>query len=120
MTNQFHIATIRCLALGLSIALLVFVAPAFAHGGFEHVKGTVVKVEDHLFTVKTAKGNVDVKLDEHTELTRSGQKVQLSDLKAGARVIAEVPESSKDRVARTVKIGTVPKEASTHTRGSHK
>jgi len=120
MTNQFNIATTRLLALGLSIALLVFVGPVFAHGGFEHVRGTVVKVADHVLTVKTAKGNVDVRLDEHTELTRSGQMVQLTDLKAGTRVIAEVPESSKDRLARTVKIGAVPKAASTHTHGSHK
>src|SRR5262245_46426672 len=115
MTNPFNTATTSLLALGLSIALLVLVAPAFAHGGFEHVRGTVVKVADHVLTVKTAKGNVDVKLDEHTDLSRSGQKVQLSDLRAGARVVAEVPESSKDRVARTVKIGAVPKAVSTHT-----
>jgi len=66
----------RCIAAGwLTIAALVFAAaPVFAHGGFDHVMGTVVQVSNHTLTVKTAKGNVDVKLDDKTELTKNDQK----------------------------------------------
>src|SRR5258708_5559219 len=86
------------LALGLSIALIVIgAAPAFAHGGFNHVRGTVVKVVNNVLTVKTDKGNVDVKVDNQTYLTRNDQKAQLTDLKFGARVVVDVPEGSKEQ-----------------------
>src|SRR5882672_10884368 len=102
MTNRLTITTgepPNVLGLGLRIVLLVIAAsaPTFAHGGFDHVRGTVVKVANNVLTVKTAKGNIAVKLDNQTDLTRNGQKVQLTDLKPGARVIVEVPERSKDR-----------------------
>src|SRR5262245_43036818 len=104
------------LALGLSILLLVFatLVPAFAHGGFDHIRGTVVKVANNVLTIKTTKGNVDVKLDSHTDLTRNDQKAQLADLKPGARVIVDVPKGDKDLVAHSVKIGTVTAAASQH------
>ena len=60
MTNRLNITTgkppNRALGLGLSIILLVIAAsaPTFAHGGFEHVRGTVVRVANNVLTVKTA------------------------------------------------------------------
>src|SRR5882724_1767878 len=103
MTNRLDITTNRPpnRALALTMILLVAAAsaPAFAHGGFEHVRGTVVKVANNVLTVKTAKGNVDVKLDSQTELTRNDQKAQLADLKPGARVIVDVPAGSKEKIA---------------------
>src|SRR6266496_2761671 len=104
MTNRLSITTGKPpnpLVLGLIIMLLVIAAsaPAVAHGGFDHVRGTVVKVANNVLTVKTAKGNVDVKLDNQTELTRNDQKAQLADLKPGVRVIVDVPEGSKDKIA---------------------
>src|SRR6266404_3354783 len=111
MTNRSNITTgkpsNRALALGLSIILLALAAsaPVFAHGGFVHIRGTVVKVTNSVLTVKTTKGDVDVKLDNKTELTRNDQKAQLTDLKPGARVIVDVPEGSKDNIAHSIKIG---------------
>ncbi len=92
--------------VGLSlILLLAFATQLSAHGGFEHVIGTVVKVENNVLTVKTAKGNVDVRLNEKTEITRNDQKAQIADLKPGTRVVVDVPEGSKDKIAHSVKIG---------------
>jgi hypothetical protein len=96
----------RVLALSLAVILFVFAAPVFAHGGFDHVMGTVVKVANNVMTVKTAKGNVDVKLDEKTEFTRNDQQAQLADLIPGVRVVVDIPEGSKDKIAHSVKIGT--------------
>jgi hypothetical protein len=111
----------RALTAWLTVAVFVFAAaPAFAHGGFDHVMGTVVKVADNVLTVKTAKGNVDVKLDDKTELTKSGQPAQLADLAPGARVVVDVPEGSKDKIAHSVKIGTSAKTADQHAHDSHK
>ena len=125
MTNPLSIITSKSpntLRLGLRIVLLVITALAssFAHGGFDHVRGTVVKVADNVLTVKTAKGNVDVKLDSQTDLTRNGQKAQLTNLKPGVRVIVDVPEGSKDKIAHSVKIGALTKAVDQHGQGSHK
>lgn len=92
-------------ALMLAVALFVAATPVFAHGGFDHVMGTVVKVVNNVVTVKTTKGNVDVKLDDKTELTKNDQKAQLTDLKPGVRVVVDIPEGSKDKLAHSVKIG---------------
>jgi len=114
--NRPYIITIISRKPALWLASLVLaIAPAvFAHAGFNHVMGTVVKTSGNVLTVKTAKGNVDVKLGDRTELTRNGQKAELADLKRGTRVVAEVPEGSKDNVAQSVKIGAVPKTAAVH------
>ena len=95
----------RALALMLAV-LLALAIPAFAHGGFDHVMGTVVKVANNVLTVKTTKGNVDVKLDDKTEITKNDQKAQLTDLTPGVRVVVDIPEGNKDKLAHSVKIGT--------------
>jgi len=113
MNPKFRITTTRdwpkkgrsALALTLAVTLFAFATPIFAHGGFDHVSGTVVKVVDKVMTVKTAKGNVDVKLDDKTELTRNDQKASVTDLKPGVRVVVDIPEGSKDKIAHSVKIG---------------
>ena len=95
----------------LAAAALV---PAFAHGGFDHIRGTVARVANNVLTVKTDHGNVDVKLDNRTNLIRNDRKALVSDLKPGVRVIAEVPGGSKDHVAQSVRIGAFPKTAPSH------
>ena len=105
MKNRFRITTAK-----LILALAAFV-PAFAHSGFDHIRGTVTRVANNVLTVKTAHGNVAVKLNSRTNLTRDDRKALVSDLKPGARVIAEVPDGSKDHVAQSVRIGAFPKPA---------
>ena len=99
--------------VAIVIANVVLLSPAaFAHGGFDHVIGNVVKVANNVVTVKTSTGNVDVKLDDKTEVTKNKVKAQLSDLTPGTRVVIDIPEGpegvtqpSKDRIAHAVKIG---------------
>ena len=95
----------RGFALLLAAVLFALAAPVFGHAGFEHVLGTVVKISGNVLTVKTAKGDVDVKLDDKTEFTKNGQKAQIVDLTPGLRVVVDIPESSKDKIAHSVKIG---------------
>ncbi len=93
-------------AVALSIfGMLAIAGQLSAHGGFDHVVGTVVKVEQNVLTVKTAKGNVDVRLNEKTEITRSGQKSGIADLKPGTRIVVDVPEGAKEKIAHSVKVG---------------
>jgi hypothetical protein len=100
-------------------ALICIAAPVWAHGGFDHVRGTVVKVTNNVLTVKTAQGNVDVKLSDKTELTKDDQKAQLLDLTPGARVVVDIPEGSKDKMAHSVKIGAGGKTVDEHAEHDH-
>ena len=96
----------RILALALTAGLLALAAPVFAHGGFDHVRGTVSKVDNNVLTVKTARGDVEVKLNAQTEISRGTQKAAVEDLKPGSRVVVDIPEGSKDNMAHSVQIGT--------------
>jgi hypothetical protein len=91
---------------------------AFAHGGYDHVMGTVAKLAGNVLTVKTAKGDVDVKLDEKTELTMApdNMKCGRADLKPGTRVVVDIPENSKVKpaLAHSVKIGMAIADHDTH------
>jgi len=108
ITKRLNRVLIAC----FTVAMFVFTAAlGFAHGGFDHVMGTVVKVADHVMTVKTTKGNVDVKLDDKTEFTKNDQKAQFTDLTPGTRVVVDIPEGSKEKLAHSVKIGTATKTA---------
>jgi len=111
----------RTLTTWLGIAvLLVCTAAVFAHGGFDHVRGTVIKATHHILTVKTLKGNMDVELNDKTELTQSDRKAELADLTPGARVVVEIPQGSKDHLAHSVKIGVGGKTVAQIAKGSHK
>ena|SRR5215469_14970206 len=91
--------------LWIGIIALALAAALAAHGGFDHVIGSVVQVSNNVLTVKTAKGNVDVKLNDKTEISRNDQKIQAADLKPGTRVVVDIPEGSKDKIAASVKAG---------------
>jgi len=89
------------------ITSLTFAALALAHGGFDHVTGTVLTVSNNVITVQTAKGKQDVKLDSKTEFTKGSQKATQADILPGMRVVVDIPEESKDKppIAHSVKIG---------------
>lgn len=107
--------TARCaMTFALTFLLLLAAAPLFAHGGFDHVIGTVVKVDNNVMTVKTAKGDVDVKLAPTTELSRGDQKVTVEDLKPGSRVVVDIPEGNKEHLAHSVKVGVAGHAAAAH------
>ncbi len=110
MKNQFRTGISLVVAIVLTLTALA--ATSLAHGGFDHVRGTVVSVNNNELTVKTSTGNVAVKLDSRTKFTKNGQNAQLSDLVPGARVIVEVPNTKgTDKVAQSVQIGAASSSA---------
>ena len=100
--------------------LLASIQTAFAHGGAEHVMGTVSKVSAQSVTVDTTdKKVVEVGLTAKTKYTRNDKKVAASDMKVGDRVMIEAKEVNEKLVADEVKLGaTASKSASTE--HSHK
>jgi hypothetical protein len=122
MNAKVKMAPVRIVGRSLSLAAILFVVavPVFAHGGFDHVAGNVVKAADNVLTVKTSTGNVDVKLDAKTEITKNGAKAHVADLTPGVRVVIDIPEESKDKVAHAVKIGAAAAGHDHNDHDSHK
>ncbi len=104
MNHKRNITIRRIATFGIVLALLA-TTQVFAHGGMKHVLGTVVKVDNNVLTVKTATGNVDVQLNDKTEITSNDQPAQLTDLKPGTRVVVHVMGEGKNQIAHTVKVG---------------
>ena len=89
----------------LSLALLPTIATA--HGGEEHVTGTVTKISDTSVTVKTTAGKtVEVGFDaKMTTFARAKQPIQKTDIKVGDRIVIHAMEVNEKLVAHTVEIG---------------
>jgi Domain of unknown function (DUF5666) len=99
----------------VSLALLPTIATA--HGGEEHVTGTVTKISDTSVTVKTKAGKtVEVGFDAKTTYARAKQPIQKTDIKVGDRIVIHAMEVNEKLVAHTVEIGmaTTPKQAVKH------
>ena len=99
----------------VSLALLPTIATA--HGGEEHVTGTVTKISATSVTVKTTAGKtVDVGFDAKTTYARAKQPIEKTDIKVGDRVVIHAMEMNEKLVAHTVEMGiaTAPKHAVKH------
>lgn len=90
----------------VSLALLPTIATA--HGGEEHVTGTVTKISDTSVTVKTTAGKtVEVGFDaKMTTYERAKQPIQKTDIKVGDRVVIHAMEVNEKMVAHSVEVGT--------------
>jgi hypothetical protein len=105
---KMHVAILAI----VSLALLPTIATA--HGGEEHVTGTVTKISDTSVTVKTTAGKtVEVAFDAKTTYARAKQPIEKTDIKVGDRIVIHAMEMDKKLVAHTVEIGTA-KQAAKH------
>ena len=96
-------------ALLAAALLLAFVGVSYAHGGNEHVRGTVTQVSATSITVQTAKKAEAIRLNDKTMFMRSGKHVTMNDLKVGDRVVVDV--SGETHIAESVNFGTPPAAA---------
>src|ERR1700733_9944949 len=99
-TNRMNMQSIITTRLKIQIALVAVLALALlptivsAHGGEEHVIGTVTKVSDTSVTVKTTTGKiVEVGFDaKMTTYARAKLPTQKSDVKVGDRIVIHAME----------------------------
>jgi hypothetical protein len=118
--NTYSISTntklkIQAIVAIVSLGLLPTITTA--HGGEEHVIGTVTQISDTSITVKTKAGRtVEVGCDEKTTYARAKQTIQKTDVKVGDRIVIHAKEVSEKLVAHTVEIGAaaVAKQAVKH------
>jgi hypothetical protein len=89
----------------VSLALLPTIATA--HGGEEHVTGTVTKISDTSVTVKTTAGKtVEVAFDaKMTTYVRAKQPIQKTDIKVGDKIVVHAMEVNEKLVAHSVELG---------------
>jgi ribosomal protein S1 len=77
---------------------------ADAHGGHDHIRGTVTQINGQSIVVQTtAKKTKTVTLIASTKFEKSGKPALLSDLKVGDRVVVDVPEGKL--TAEEIQIG---------------
>lgn len=94
----------RLLILVASISLVA--ATVLAHGGMEHVTGTVLKVSPTSITVQTVtKTTVEVMVMPDTKFTKGDASATPKDLQVGDRVVIHAMVMEGKLMAHTVQIG---------------
>lgn len=98
-------ATIKRM-LSIAIAAPLLMQLVFAHGGLEHVMGTVTEASAASVTVKSTDGKtVIVTIDSKTQFTKAGANVTAQDVKPGDRVVIHAKKDGDKLIAQTVQIG---------------
>jgi hypothetical protein len=98
----------RRFVIGVALAAALTVPMyARAHEGHAHkVMGTVTMRHDNHLEVKTKDGKtVTITLNEKTSIVRGKQKLDLTALKEGERVVVDVGNGKAPMTARQVKLG---------------
>ena len=105
---------LRTRTIKLRFQIMIFVIACFvllpgvaaAHGGEEHVTGTVTKISDNSVTVKTVAGKiVEVAFDAKTTFARAKQPIEKTAIKTGDRIVIHAAEVNEKLIAHTVEIG---------------
>jgi len=119
--NTNTITKLKITKLKTGVALLAILTLALlptivlAHGGEEHVIGTVTSISDTSVTVKTTAGKaMTVGFDAKTTFARADQPMPKADIKVGDRVVIHAVEVNEKLVAHTVEIGGATKQAVKH------
>ena len=91
----------------LLICTLLLGALSFAHGGMEHVMGTVTAITDHSLSVKTRDGATKtVEFDSETKFVKGNAAATVKDVQVGSRVVIHAHNHDSSLHAAEVKIGT--------------
>ncbi len=91
----------------LLICTLLLGTLTFAHGGMEHVMGTVTAITDHSLSVKARDGATKtVEFDSETKFVKGDAAATVKDVQIGSRVVIHAHNHDSSLHAAEVKIGT--------------
>lgn len=100
--KKLSLAVISALFCTLILSTL-----SLAHGGIEHVMGTVTAITDHSLSIKTRDGTVTtVEFDGETKFIKGDAAATVKDVQTGSRVVIHAHKRDTSLHAATVKIGT--------------
>jgi hypothetical protein len=98
---------ISLISIQLLICTLFLGTLIFAHGGMEHVMGTVTAITDHSVSVKTRDGATKtVEFDSQTKFVKGDAAATVKDVQVGGRVVIHAHSHDSSLRAAEVKIGT--------------
>ena len=92
-----------------AIFLLILPMAARAHGGVEHIMGTIKTIAATSLTVEVKdKSEVKILLDDKTKFEKDGAPATAKDMTVGTRVVvdAKKKEGGGEPLAVLVKLGT--------------
>jgi hypothetical protein len=90
----------------LLICTLLLGMLTFAHGGMEHILGTVTAITDHSLSVKTREGaTTTVGFDGETKFVKGDAAATIKDVQVGSRVVIHAHNHDGSLHAAEVKIG---------------
>ncbi len=91
----------------LLICTLLLGTLTFAHGGMEHILGTVTAITDHSLSIKTRDGATKtVEFDSETKFVKGDAAATVKDVQVGSRVVIHAHTRDGSLHAAEVKIGT--------------
>jgi hypothetical protein len=97
---------ISLVSIQLLICTLLLGTLIFAHGGMEHVMGTVTAITDHSVSVKTRDGATKtVEFDSETKFVKGDAAATVKDVQVGGRVVIHAHSHDSSLRAAEVKIG---------------
>lgn len=103
--------------VAIAMAVAMWSIAAFAHGGEQHVMGTVAAIGKDSITVKTTKGEQQLAVTDKTTFENSGKAAKLEDLKVGDRVVIHAMKMEGKLMAHVVRFGAT--KAATTQKHSH-
>lgn len=98
--------------LRLALTLSLLVSLAYAHGGMEHVMGTIAQINATSITVTTTDGKSQtVLLNPETTYAKNNTAIAMKDIKVGDRVVIHATRKNNELTAATVAVGSSHKQA---------
>lgn len=98
MKNLIRVFVLVCLAIVPSLLR--------AHGGMEHVMGTITSIEGSAISVQTTKKQkVVIATDDTTTYEQGGKAASMKTLSVGERVVVHAKKGEKGLLAEIVKWG---------------
>ena len=104
--KETKVKKLGLMVTGLLICTLLLGTLAFAHGGLEHILGTVTAITDHSLSVKTRDGAVrTVDFDGETKFVKGDAAATIKDVQVGSRVAIHAHKNDNALHAAEVRIG---------------
>ena len=87
------------------VTLSLYALAVLAHGGEEHLKGVIIKIDGTSLTLKVEKGETIVVLtDAKTEFKRGDAPASLKDVAVGDKAVIHATEHDEKYHAKVVKL----------------
>ena len=98
--------------LSFALALALLPTFAYAHGGMDHVMGTIASITPGSITVTTTDGGSQtVLLTPETKYERNQTAITAKEIKVGERVVIHATRKNNALTAATVEVGGGSKPA---------